>query len=94
MKILCLLDKRLMKMAEVSNLKLEHEDSGDDQVDIVVKFDDSNAVRNIFNEISGLNCLYIVQILPSIETVRSLFKSIVFENHSKYRITSKSIKVF
>ena len=76
LKILCLLDKRLMKMAEVSNLKLEHEDSEDDQVDIVVKFDDSNAVRNIFNEISGLNCMYIVQIIPSIETVRLFFKII------------------
>ena len=65
-----------MKMAEVSNLKLEHEDCEDDQVDIVVKFDDSNAVRNIFNEISGLNCMYIVQIIPSIETVRLFFKKV------------------
>ena len=70
LKILCQLDQRLMKWAEVSNLTVAHEETDEKQVDVVVKFDDSSAVRNIFHKISDLHCMYIVQIIPCIETVR------------------------
>ena len=66
-----------MKWAEVSNLTVAHEETDEKQVDVVVKFDDSSAVRNIFHKISDLHCMYIVQIIPSIETVRfSVYKNI------------------
>ena len=72
------MDKRLMKMAQVSNLKISHE-INEDKVNIVVKFDDSNAMRNIFYKMSGLNCMYIVEIQPSIESVR--FFLIVYDRY-------------
>ena len=69
-----------MKWAEVSNLTVAHEETDEKQVDVVVKFDDSSAVRNIFHKISDLHCMYIVQIIPCIETVRFwIFKHFIVQ---------------
>ena len=57
-------------MAEVAELSVNvhyNEDKG--RTDAIVKFDDPVAMTKIFQFIPGVNCIYTVEITPSIKTV-------------------------
>ena len=70
MRLLCLFDKNMRKMAEVSNLKIVHYyNSEKDRNDAIVTFDDPIAVKDIFCRIKDVTCTYTIEITPCINAV-------------------------
>ena len=76
LRILCLFDKNMRKMAEVSNLKVEHYYNDEKKrTDAIVTFGDPEAVKDIFCRMEDVTCTYSVEITPCINHVRfNLFK--------------------
>ena len=74
LKLLCMFDRNLRKMTEVSNLTIDsYYNSEKDRTEAVVKFDDAPALKDIFVKIRDVQCIYSVVINPPINKVRMIF---------------------
>ena len=73
LRLLCLFDRHLRKLTEVTNLNItKHENAERDRTEAVVKFDDPPALKNIFAKIH-VKCIYTVEISPTIPKVSNRF---------------------
>ena len=71
LKLLCMFDRNLRKMTEVSNLTINsHYNSEKDRTEAIVKFDDAPALKDIFVKIRDVQCIYSVVINPPITKVK------------------------
>merc|ERR1712038_992318 len=69
LRLLCLFDRNMRKMAEVSNLSVcKHYDEGKKRTDAIVKFTDPIAMKDIFSKIQNVTCTYTVEIIPPLCT--------------------------
>ena len=71
LKLLCLLNKSLLENAKCDymNIFLQDPDS-DGKRDVIVEFNDSKAVKDIFCQIPKALCTYSIEITPPVESVR------------------------
>ena len=74
LKLLCMFDRNLRKMTEVSNLTIDsYYNSEKNRTEAVVKFDDAPALKDIFVKIRDVQCIYSVVINPPINKVWMIF---------------------
>ena len=74
LKLLCMFDRNLRKMTEVSNLTIDsYYNSEKNRTEAVVKFDDAPALKDIFVKIRDVQCIYSVVINPPINKVWMTF---------------------
>ena len=79
LKLLCMFDRNLRKMTEVSNLTIDsYYNSEKNRTEAVVKFDDAPALKDIFVKIRDVQCIYSVVINPPINKVWMIFCGISF----------------
>jgi len=72
LRILCLFDKNMRKMVEVSNLKVEHYYNEEKKrTDAIVTFEDPEAVKDFFSSMKDVTCTFSVEISPCIKHVSS-----------------------
>ena len=70
LKLMCMFDRKLRKMTEVSNLTINsYYNSEKDWTEAVVRFDDAPALKDIFVKIRDVQCIYSVEINPPINEV-------------------------
>ena len=70
LKLMCMFDRKLRKMTEVSNLTINrYHNSEMDWTEAVVRFDDAPALKDIFVKIRDVQCIYSVEINPPINEV-------------------------
>ena len=74
LKLMCMFDRKLRKMTEVSNLTINsYYNSEKDWTEAVVRFDDAPALKDIFVKIRDVQCIYSVEINPPIKEVKMGF---------------------